>query len=103
MRYPAAMDCDFHGPFRVPWPGPKPAEYPRTPRSKKLPPRQLNRGALSAPGRARSAPWVEVPAVGFFCATAAADIPQLWAAREPEAESGPPSLATPIPHMKWPS
>jgi hypothetical protein len=47
-------------------------------------------GGTPNPGRARSPPPIEVLAAGFFCAAQAADIPQLWAAREPEAESGPP-------------
>jgi hypothetical protein len=50
-----AANCHFHGPFRVSWPGPKLAEYPRTPRSKKLPPPHPTGGAPN-PGRARSAP-----------------------------------------------
>jgi hypothetical protein len=44
---------------------------------------------------------VDELAVGFFCAAQAADIPQLWAVREPEAESGPgkkKSLTPLLPH-----
>jgi hypothetical protein len=56
-------------------------------RKKRVPALQLNRDRSRSPG-GRGTPRTEALEMGFFCAAGAADIPQLGAAGEPEAESG---------------